>query len=143
MISQHANAITLGDAAGFAILTETGVTDVYPSVITGNVGASPITGAAILLSCPEVTGTIYEVNKAGPSCAVVDPSFLTSAVASMQSAYTVISGMGPPTAKNLAAGLIGGKTITPGIYSWSSAVLISSDLTFKGSSTDIWVLQIA
>jgi len=90
-----------------------------------------------------VIGTIYEVNPAGPSCAVVDPTFLTSAVGSMQSAYTVINGMGPPTATNLGAGLIGGLTIPPGIYSWSSAVLITSDLTFEGTSTDIWVLQIA
>jgi hypothetical protein len=32
----------------FAILSKTGITDVYKSDVTGDVGASPITGAAIL-----------------------------------------------------------------------------------------------
>lgn len=48
--------VNLGAAGSFAILTKTGVTDVYASTIKGNVGASPITGAAVGLTCPEVTG---------------------------------------------------------------------------------------
>ena len=47
-----------------------GITDVPPSPITGNIGASPITGAAIHVSCAEVTGTISAVNAAGPLTAV-------------------------------------------------------------------------
>ncbi len=43
--------VNLGVAGDFAILSKTGVTDVYKSAITGDVGSSPITGAAILVKC--------------------------------------------------------------------------------------------
>src|ERR1035437_1035818 len=59
--------VSLGTSGTFAILTKTGITDVYASRINGNVGSSPITGAAVLLTCPEVaTGIIYTVDAAGP-----------------------------------------------------------------------------
>ena len=48
-----------------------------PLAITGDVGASPITGAAIGLTCTEVTGTIYTVDAAGPlPCRVTDATRL-------------------------------------------------------------------
>src|SRR3970282_130197 len=48
------NAVNLGIAGDFAILSKTGITDVYKSALTGDIGSSPITGAAILVSCTEV-----------------------------------------------------------------------------------------
>src|SRR5665647_1908372 len=51
--------VNLGVAGQFAILSKSGITDVYKSTITVDVGSSPITGAAILVRCAEVTGTIY------------------------------------------------------------------------------------
>jgi hypothetical protein len=39
-------AVELGEAGTFTILSKSGITDVYPSAVTGNVGTSPITGAA-------------------------------------------------------------------------------------------------
>lgn len=48
--------VALGSASTFAILSKTGVTDVYASAIAGSVGSNPITGAAILVTCTEVTG---------------------------------------------------------------------------------------
>ncbi len=50
--------VILGSAAGFVILSKSGITDVPASEITGNVGTSPITGAADHLSCAEVTGKV-------------------------------------------------------------------------------------
>jgi len=59
--------VRLGTAGPFAILTKTGITDVFPSVINGDVGASPITGAAIHLKCSEIRkGTVYSVDAKGP-----------------------------------------------------------------------------
>src|ERR1035437_5552987 len=58
--------VNLGAAGSFALLTKSGITDVYASAITGDVGSSPITGAAILLTCSEVSGTINSVDAAGP-----------------------------------------------------------------------------
>src|ERR1700694_954399 len=58
--------VSLGTAGTFAILSKTGITDVRASAVTGDVGTSPITGAALLLTCGEVTGKLYVVDAAGP-----------------------------------------------------------------------------
>jgi hypothetical protein len=89
---------------------------VFASSITGDVGSSPITGAAIGLNCSEVTGTIYTVNAAGPACRVVDPTRLTAAVGDLETAYTDAAGRTNPDFFNLGAGQIGGLTLTPGLY---------------------------
>jgi len=129
----------------FAILTKTGITDVFASSITGDIGASPITGAAIHVTCAEmVTGTIYTVNAAGPlPCRVTDPTLLTTAVANMQTAYTNAAGRTNPNFTNLGAGHIGGLTLAPGLYKWTTGVSISSNVTISGSATDVWIFQIA
>src|ERR1700675_3352341 len=58
--------LDLKSASSFAVLSKSGVTDVPASVVTGDVGASPITGAANSLTCAEVTGKSYSVDAAGP-----------------------------------------------------------------------------
>jgi hypothetical protein len=137
-------AVALGDAGMFAILTKSGVTDVFPSSITGDVGASPITGAAIHLTCTEVAGKIYSVNAAGPlPCRVTDPSLLTTAVGNMQTAYTDAAGRTNPDFTNLGAGQIGGLTLVPGLYKWTTSVLISTNVTLSGGANDVWIFQIA
>ncbi len=136
--------VKLGLAGSFTILSKTGITDVYPSVITGDVGSSPITGAAILVTCTEVSGTVYSVDAAGPiPCSITDAQRLTTAVGNMQAAYIDAAGRPNPKYLNLGAGNIGGKTLRPGLYKWTSALLIPSDITILGSSTDIWIFQVA
>ena len=136
--------VALGDAGMFAILTKTGITDVFPSTISGDVGASPITGAAIHVTCTEVTGTIYSVNAAGPlPCRVTDPTLLTTAVSNMQTAYTNAAGRSNPNFVNLGAGLIGGLTLVPGLYKWTTRVLIATDVTLSGGANAVWIFQIA
>jgi hypothetical protein len=135
--------VNLGLAGDFVILSKSGITDVYPSVIRGNVGSSPITGAAILLQCIEVAGTIYSVDAAGPlPCRVINGRMLTTAVLNMQTAYTNAAGRSNPDYLNLGAGNIGGKTLKSGLYKWTSAVVIPTDLTISGSRTDVWIFQI-
>src|SRR5580700_1741882 len=88
LLAQRA-PVNLKSAGNYVILSETGITDVPPSVITGNIGASPITGAAIHLTCAEVTGTISAVDAAGPApCSLIAPAALGQAVLDMQAAYT-------------------------------------------------------
>ena len=137
--------VNLGKAGPFAILTKSGITDVFPSAINGDVGASPITGAAIHLTCAEVmTGIIYSVNAAGPlPCRVTDPTLLTKAVGDMETAYTDAAGRKLPNFVNLGAGLIGGLTLVPGLYKWSTRVLISTDVTLSGGKNAVWIFQIA
>jgi hypothetical protein len=136
--------VDLGSAGDFAILSKSGITDVYASAIVGDVGTSPITGAAIRLNCTEVTGTIYTVNAAGPlPCSVQDPTRLTSAVGAMETAYNDAAGRSLPDVLNLGAGEIGGLTLTPGLYKWTSNVSISNDVTLSGGPDDVFILQIA
>ncbi|MFT5266091.1 MAG: hypothetical protein ACI8YQ_004851 [Polaribacter sp.] len=141
--NRASSEVNLGLAGEYAILSKTGVTDVYPSVVKGDVGSSPITGGAILVSCPEVDGDIYSVNAAGPPCIITDASRLTTAVADMETAYTDAAGRPTPDHLELGAGNIGGLTLTPGLYKWTSPLLIPSDITISGSSTDTWIFQIA
>jgi hypothetical protein len=136
--------VDLGSAGNFAILSKSGITDVFSSAITGDVGSSPITGAAIGLRCTEVTGTIYTVDAAGPlPCRVTDPTHLTSAVGSMETAYNDAAGRTTPDVLNLGAGEIGGLTLVPGLYKWTSNVSISDDVTLAGGPNDVWIFQIA
>lgn len=136
--------VNLGTAGKFAILSKTGVTDVYKSAITGDVGASPITGVAIHLTCEEVVGTVYtvDVNRLIP-CAVVNPGMLTTAVSDMEAAYTDAAGRANPDFTEFGAGNIGGKTLTPGLYKWSTGVIIPTDVTISGGPNDVWIFQVA
>lgn len=144
ILNQPQQVVQLGVAGNFAILSKSGITDVYKSTVTGDIGTSPITGAAIDLTCTEVTGTIYSVDAAGPlPCRVTNASRLTTAVGDMQTAYTDAAGRSNPDFMNLGAGDIGGKTLTPGLYKWTSALIIPTDITISGSSTDVWIFQVA
>jgi hypothetical protein len=137
--------VALGSADKFAILSKAGITDVPTSAITGSVGTSPITGAAIGLTCTEVTVKIYTVDAAGPACRVVNPSGLTTAVSDMQAAYTDAAGRpaGVGPFLNVGGGTLTNKTLTPGIYTWGSGVTIPTDLTLSGGANDIWIFQIS
>jgi hypothetical protein len=136
--------VNLRIAGNFVILSKSGITDVYKSTITGDVGSSPITGAAILVRCTEVVGTIYSVNAAGPlPCRVTNASKLTTAVGDMQTAYTDAAGRSNPKFLNLGAGNIGGRTLRPGLYKFTSAVVIPTNVTISGGPNDVWIFQVA
>ena len=137
-------AVELGEAGTFAILSKSGITDVYASAVSGNVGASPISGAAIHLTCPEVTnGTIYSVDAEGPSCIVTDATYLTEAVSDLEIAYTDAAGRTTPDFINLGAGEIGGLTLTQGLYKWGTDVNISTDVVLTGTADDVFIFQIS
>ena len=135
--------VRLGSAGTFAILSKTGITDVYASAVTGDVGTSPITGAALLLSCTEVTGRIFVVDAAGPACAINDATTLTASVLDMETAYLDAEGRVSPDFTELGAGEIGGLTLRPGLYKWGTSLLISNDVTLAGGPNDVWIFQVA
>ena len=144
--SESSNAIkevNLGVAGNFVILSKTGISSVYKSSITGDIGTSPITGAAMVVNCGEVTGDIFSVDAAGPACKTTSATMLTAAIGDMQTAYTDAAGRSNPDFLNLGAGNIGGKTLTPGLYKWTSALNIPTDITISGSPTDIFIFQVA
>jgi len=136
--------INLRSAGSFAVLSQSGITDVYRSAIVGDVGTSPITGAALLLECDEVTGNIYTVDATGPlPCYTIAPSSLSVAINDMGFAYVNAAGRTSPDFTELGAGEIGGLTLSPGLYKWSSGLNISTDVTFSGGPDDVWIMQIS
>ncbi len=135
--------VNLGTAGTFVILAESAITNVPTSAVTGNVGLSPATGAAIGLTCAQVTGTIYAVDAAGPApCAVTDGPGLTAAIGDKGTAYTDAAGRAPDYTE-LGAGNIGGLNLGPATYFWSSALLIPTNVTLTGGPSDVWIFQIA
>ena len=142
--------VNLLSAGNFAVLTQTGITTTGPTSIVGDIGVSPIAATAMtgfgLIYTPGstfaksslVVGKVYSPNYAIPT-----PTIMTSAIADMGTAYTNAVGRLNPTATELGVGNIGGMTITPGLYKWSSVVSITKDVTLKGSATDVWIFQIA
>jgi hypothetical protein len=47
-----------------------------------------------------------------------------------------------PNATELGAGNINGMTIAPGLYKWSSSVLIPNRVTLSGGANDVWIFQV-
>ncbi|MGB7546559.1 MAG: ice-binding family protein [Terracidiphilus sp.] len=136
--------VNLRSAGDFVILTKSGITDVPTSAVTGDVGTSPITGAADLLTCTEVTGLVFSVTAAGPEpCNMKNPTRLTAAVLDMETAYTDAAGRSHPDFTELKRGDIGGLTLAPGLYKWSTSVSIPTDVTLSGSSNAVWIFQIS
>jgi hypothetical protein len=136
--------VDLGSAGQFVILSESGITDVPSSTVTGNVGTSPITGAANHLTCTEVTGKVYSVDAAGPGpCSIKDPARLTAAIGDMRTAFTDAAGRAPGVG-NLnrgSAGEIGGLTLIPGVYKWTTGVTINKDVYLSGKG--VYIFEIA
>lgn len=108
-------AVNLGTAEHFAILAGTpNITNVPTSVITGNVGLSPATGAGIIgLTAAQVTGTIYAVDGAGPAGSVNDPALLTIAKNDLTAAFIDVMGRTPTITVPTE---LGGTTKVPGVY---------------------------
>ncbi|MCR4328908.1 MAG: ice-binding family protein [Patescibacteria group bacterium] len=148
--------VNLLSAGNFTILTETGITNTgtHGSVITGNIGSSPITAAAMNgVFCSEITGTIYGVNAAyigsgSQVCFAGNPplankTFVDTAVSDMEAAYTNAAGRITPDGTNLYAGNLGGQTFAPGLYTWTTDVTIPTNVTLSGGANDVWIFQIA
>jgi hypothetical protein len=85
-----------------------------------------------------VTGKVYAADYTDPT-----PANMTTAVSDMQIAYTNAAGRTLPTATELGAGNIGGMTLAPGLYKWSTGVLIPTNVTLSGTANDVWIFQIA
>jgi len=132
-----------GAAGSYVILAKTGISNVTGSMVTGDMGLSPaaasfITGFSLIAdstnvfsTSSSVTGKVFAANYAVPS-----PSNLTTAIGSMQTAYTDAAGRTLPDFNELASGNLGGLTLVPGLYKWTSTVTIPTDVTIAGGAND-------
>jgi hypothetical protein len=149
IVAAPGHPVNLGHAIDYVILSKKGISTVPASVITGNLGVSPITATAVtgfsltadstnvFSRSSQVTGKVYAANYASPT-----PSNLTTAVDDMQLAFTEAAGRSPSVTE-LGAGNIGGMTLASGVYKWGTGLLIPKDVTLSGSATDVWIFQIA
>ncbi len=141
--------VNLGTAGYYVVLSKAGISTVPQSAITGNMGVSPaaasyITGFSLIADATntfststQITGAVYAANYAAPT-----PSNLTTAISDMELAFTDAAGRAPDVIE-LGAGNIGGLTINPGVYKWSTGVLVPTNVTLNGNSNGVWIFQIA
>jgi hypothetical protein len=143
--------VNLRTAGNFVILTKTGVTTTGNTVVTGDVGVSPIAATALtgfaltadttntFSTSPVVVGRVYAADYASPT-----PALLTAAVSDMETAYTDAAGRTLPDYTDLGTGDISGMTLAPGLYKWSTGVVITNaGVTLSGGADDVWIFQIA
>jgi hypothetical protein len=142
--------VDLGIAAQFTILAKAGIATVPDSRVTGNIGVSPIAATAMtgfsltadssneFSTSDQVDGQCYAANYVVPT-----PCWFCSAIYDMEEAYTDAMGRPDPTAVELNGGALGGLTLAPGIYKFSTSVGAATSFTLEGSSTDTWIFQIA
>jgi hypothetical protein len=143
--------IDLGAACNYAILAESGIDTVPTSAVTGDIGVSPIAATAItgfslvmdeasgqFSTSSQVTGRCFAASYGGATAAD-----LTTSINNMHAAYTSAAGQASTdtTKDNMDDGAIGGKTLTPGVYTFTVGVNIMSDLTFEGGANDFFLIK--
>jgi len=142
-------AVNLGTAGNYVLLSKAGISTTGTTRITGDIAVSPIAATAItgfglvldksgaFAQSSVVVGKVYAANYAVPT-----PGVLTTAVGDMQTAYTNAAGRTAGVTE-LGAGNIGGLTLAPGVYKWTTNVTIPTNVTLSGGKNDVWIFQIS
>ncbi len=140
--------VSLGTAGNYAVLAKSAISTVPASSVTGDIGLGPaaasyITGfdlvadaTNVFSTSPQIVGKAYAADYAVPT-----PESLTTAVGNMESAYTDAGSRPTPDFLELGTGNIGGLTLVPGLYKWTSTVTLPSDVTLSGGANDVWIFQ--
>jgi hypothetical protein len=149
-----ATTVDLRSAGDYAILAQTGISTVPASAITGDIGVSPIAATAITgfglimhsegqhSTCTQVTGNAYAADYS-----LATQTKLITAVGDMQTAYGDAAGRAADantddqTFNELKGGLIGGETLTPGVYTFTTDILITADVTLHGNADDVFIIR--
>jgi hypothetical protein len=142
--------VNLGTAGDFVILSKSGISTTGSTMITGDIGSSPVAltyitgfdltsdGDTTYRKSIYVTEKVYAADLTPPT-----PSKMTTAVSDMEIAYTDATGRTLPDFTELGAGNISGRTLVPGLYKWGTGLLITSDVVLNGGANDVWIFQIA
>jgi hypothetical protein len=126
-------AQTLGTATSFAVLGGSAVTNTGSTVVTGDLGVWPNSAVNAITGFPPgiVIGTVH------PADAVAQ-----QAQSDVTTAYDALAGLACNT--NLTGQDLGGLTLTPGVYCFSSSAQLTGTLTLnaQGNPAAVFVFQI-
>ena len=129
-LSAMAVAPPLGNAGSYAVIGSSTVTNTGPTILNGDLGVSP--GNTVVGFPPGiVNGTINAGNAAS-----------LAAQTSVTTAYNALAGQ--PCNVSLTGQNLGGLTLTPGVYCFSSSAQLTGTLTLNGLGNPgaVWVFQI-
>ena len=136
VISSHGQAVPLGEANNYSVLSYAGVTNSGLSVINGDVGLSPLTTiTGFTFSTPAGLGIVNgTVHYNDGSAMLAQKNALT--------AYNTLAGMAyiDKTGSDL-----GGKSLTAGVYHFNTSVGLTGNLTLDntlGNANSVFVFQI-
>jgi len=121
--------VNLRSCSNFAVLAHEATSSTGSGIINGDVGLTPGTSQGI--PPPQVNGNIY-VNDAAGIAAQAQLDLTTAyndAAVRSENRITV-------------SGDIGGQTLAPGLYTSSSTLGITGDLTLAGGADDVWIFQV-
>lgn len=130
-LSAYADSVNLGTAASFGVLAGSAVTNTGSSVIAGNVGVWP--GTAVSGFPPGIVsgGTLH-----------LGDAVAQKAQADLTTAYNATASLAPTA--TLTGQDLGGMTLTPGVYFFSSSAQLTGTLTLNdlGNPNAVFVFQI-
>lgn len=135
-LSAYASAINvnLGTAGTFAVLAGQTVTNTGATIVDGNVGVAP--GSAIT-GVPPAVVVPPSTQYAGDAVALPAQNDLTTG-------YNFAAGEACPALNNLTGTDLGGLTLLPGVYCFTSGAGLTGTLTLndEGDSNSVFVFQI-
>lgn len=149
--SECQQPLALGSSSNFAILASAAITNIPSSIITGDVGLTPDTGANITgfstpATCPEVVGHVYAVDASGPACALVNATLLSNAKTDALAAFVNATGAGRGTPTPISTNLAG-LTFYPGLYQSLTSIDLSAGgiltLDAQGDPNAVFVIRSA
>ena len=116
----------LGTALNFTVLAGSAITNTGPTVITGNLGLDPGTASSVTGFPP---GSVTGVKHTADAVALQAKNDLVTAYTDAATA---------PTTSNLTGKNLGGKNLTPGVYTFSSSAQLTGSLTLSGNGVFIF-----
>ena len=132
-----AQPVTLGTAANFAVLAGTTVTNTGPTVVTGDLGVDP--GSAC---------TGFQSPCTTPHTGTVDGAIHTADAVALQAqtdnAAAYLKLKGESCTKDYSGTDLGGLTLTPGVYCFSSSAQLTGTLTLNmlNNPSSVFIFQI-
>lgn len=128
----HAQAPNLGTAADFAVLAGSTVTNTGSSVLLGSLGVSP--GSAITGFPPGIV--------LAPGSTHAADAVAVQAQVDLVIGYNTLSSR--PTTRDLTGQNLGGLTLTPGVYNFSSSAQLTGNLTLNalGNPNAVFIFNV-